>query len=143
MPQELELKFNKKSPFNSMANLHSLVQKGRGEAGILWILAGVSDMLESKQFSTNTFNIRFFTGQGMGGKGLCDLLYFKKTLMDFFVSTFLDSFAKMSSEAKASMREVLSSYSMYRQKLAPFDGELNEEWMSGWANSEKEMLQFG
>ena len=44
---------------------------------------------------------------------------------------------------KASIRDVLSSYSVYRKKLAPLDGELNLEWMSGWANSEKEMLQFG
>ena len=64
----MELTHNKKSPMNSMANIHALVQKGKGEAGILWILAGVSDSLASKQFTTNVFNIRFFTGQGMGGK---------------------------------------------------------------------------
>ena len=63
--------------------------------------------------------------------------------MDFFVSAFLDSFSRMSSEVKANIREVLGSYVMYRKKLAPLDGEVNLEWMSGWTNFERDILQFG
>ena len=141
----MEDEYNKASPFNAMGVLHGAIQKGKNEAGVLWIVRGVSDLVKSKTLPLNAFNVRFFTGQGAGTKGLADLLHFKKEISLYYTRDHLDAL-DIRTDAKAVMRDLLSSFSVYRQKLSKYPDDTdpsNLGWMAGWTKPEKEALHFG
>ena len=74
----LEEQYGLESPLNSAYTMQSFVQKTRTLDNLLWALSGLEDILKTKLTFPNELTNKALTGKNAGGKGLIDLLLYKK-----------------------------------------------------------------
>ncbi|CAK0790647.1 unnamed protein product, partial [Prorocentrum cordatum] len=73
------------NPLNSVYVMEAFAQKTKNGVMLLWTLHGVQDCLDCTLTTPGELNNRALTGKNAGGKGLIDLLMFKKECGDFLI----------------------------------------------------------
>ena len=116
---QAEETFGKKTPWDSAYKLEHVARKaGRRpdlatSARTLWLLSCINDLCNNKLVSPGELSVTALTGKGRGGKGLLDLLLFKKDLLEFFLNEKLEGLG-LRAGAKSAVRNAMSSVAAYR-----------------------------
>ena len=97
-----------KSPFDSPSKLEELiraVQDFQGGEKMVWVLAGMADMLTNKMAEPGEFSRRNLTRKGSGGKGLVHLLLVKMEIAQWMAHEFAESIA-IDQQTKGILRDL-------------------------------------
>jgi len=104
-----------KNPLDSVVKMNALATKGKIPEVIVWAGLLMIDFYESGALPSEGLSTRQLLGQSAGsnGKGLIDLMAYKREFKEYFTGPFLDE-RTFPSEVKAKMREITASVSAFR-----------------------------
>ena len=127
------------NPLDSISKLQLMVNKGKTAANVEWSTLLLLDYVRSDALSADQVSTRSLQGQGSGGKGLVDLLLYKRDCRDHMLTTLLDSYA-FPAEIKIKLREVTGgSIEHYRASCGYSYNEtykpVKKSFMAGWKKS--------
>jgi len=106
---------------------------------IIWQLAGVNDLVRSRQVSPGELSINRLSGRGRGGgRGTLDLLLLKLDILDECVANQIVK-RGISSDAKPLVRSTVESHPSYQSF---FGHEVDITWMLTLPQSAKEFAGF-
>lgn len=108
-----------KSPFDSPSKMEELiraVQDFQGGEKMVWVLAGMADMLTNKMAEPGEFSRRNLTGKGAGGKGLAHLLVVKMEVAQWMAHEFAESIA-IDQQTKGILRDMTKGFEEARAML--------------------------
>jgi hypothetical protein len=76
----------------------------------------INDIAYNSLVAPGELSVSALTGKGRGGKGLIDLIFFKKELLEHLLTVKLDGLA-MPAGAKSAVRRAMSSHKACREAL--------------------------
>ena len=116
---KLEGVCKKYSPYDSIHKLAGIVRRAKDTPVIIWVFATITDLVVSKKYHGLDFPARWLLGDPNTGRGgAVDLFIMKHRMLEYLISTQLDTFA-FPSHVKEKMREVLANHDNYRKLLNP------------------------
>ena len=91
-----EENMRQRSLFNSVIGMYTLVTKAKTEESIDWVFASIYDGRRIGVLTAESMATRALQGSGTGnnGKGLVDLLIFRKSMLTHLVNTYVPSKAR-------------------------------------------------
>ena len=96
--------------------LESLVQKTGNDENLMWSLTGIHDVLHAKLVKPEELTNRAMTGKNAGGRGLIDLLLYKKEVCDYLIGRWSDE-NRIDVDTKALLRKFGVPHKAYRMQL--------------------------
>jgi hypothetical protein len=117
--EKLEGICKKYSPYDSIHKLAGIVRRAKDTPVIVWVFATITDLVVSKKYHGLDFPARWLLGDPNTGRGgAVDLFIMKHRMLEYLISTQLDTFA-FPRHVKEKMREVLAIHDNYRKFLSP------------------------
>ncbi len=128
-----------KSPWDSVHKLDKIARRAKGPEALTWVVRGLDFFWETGALRDG-FGIRAIEGKGPGqyGKGLVDLMLYKRTLRDSLVGGMLES-QQWSAGIKAAMRSVCENHEVFREKCGQ---HAVQTWRAGWPGSAEAYMKF-
>jgi hypothetical protein len=126
-----------RNPFDVVTKLDAIARRSR-TADCIWIMAGLLDFWQLGLFECG-FGKRTAEGKapGQNGKGLIDLMLYKRSFRDELISVRLDSIA-WPTAVKDSIRWVCGCHRMFREK---WTADV-QTWRAGWPESAEKYLNL-
>jgi hypothetical protein len=134
-----------RSMYNSVWGMSTLVTKAKTYDAIFWVFASIRDGKVAGFLSPDVMSTRSLEGKvaGSNGKGLVDLLLYKKTMLGHLLTTWLPSKTSVPKEVREKVQEVCQSHQSFRRHLGFKGGSLPDlQWKAGWAASSDAVLSF-
>lgn len=138
---EADQEFSTRNPLDSTTKLQTIINKaGKDTAKLEWCVLLLLDLHASGALRYDQIGLRALQGGGTknGGKGLLDLLLFKRELLQYMVNGFCDAL-KFPPAIKVKIRETCTSISQYRASCGysynPAYKPVKKSFMAGWPKS--------
>ena len=138
---EADQEFSTRNPLDSTTKLQTIINKGgKDTEKIEWCVLLLLDLHASGALRYDQIGLRALQGGSTrtGGKGLLDLLLFKRELMQYMIHGFVDTL-KFPPAIKVKIRETCSSISQYRTACGysynPTYKPAKKSFMAGWPKS--------
>jgi hypothetical protein len=113
---KIEERWGIASPLNSAYVMESLMQKTKAVDKALWVLHGLYDLLDNKLVLTSELNQKVLTGKNAGGKGLFDLLVYKKEVADYLGGSWAEM-CDIEYECKIMLRRISCNHHAFRKEF--------------------------
>ena len=110
------------NPLDSIYKLHRIVTRAATPERIEWSLALMVDFWRSGAITTDQLSLRHIDGRGLkgsDGKGLVDLLCFKKDVLDHMLGDFMEAHM-FNHEQKKKLRAICGTIESFRDKCGYF-----------------------
>jgi hypothetical protein len=132
------------SMFNSIYGMYALVTKSKTDDGIAWVFHSIRDGRLSGNLVVEHMSLRSLDGKvaGSGGKGLVDLVLYKKAVLSHFLTSWLPV-QKIPNEIKTKIHETCIHHCAIRKALGFKTGTLPDlTWQAGWPASAVAILSL-
>ena len=119
MAPKAEETFGKRTPWDSVYKLEHLARKAGRQQSVgtaarsLWLIDLVNDLCYNRMVAAGELSVANLTGKGRGGKGLLDLLLFKRDVLEHLLQEKMEVLG-LPASAKSAIREHMSSVAAYR-----------------------------
>ena len=134
-------------PNHSTVKLQAIVSKASTETDILWTVTLLLDLYYSNAIYLEQIGPRALQGKthNSSGKGLADLLVYKRECLKYLTTEWLD-FVAFPSDIKATIRETCANIEHFRAKRGYAYNvtykKVNSSWRAGWQPSVDHALEL-
>ena len=132
---------------DSIVKLQAIVSKASTDTDILWTVTLLLDFYYSNAIYLEQIGTRALQGKthNSGGKGLVDLLVYKRECLKYLTTEWLDSLA-FPSDIKATIRETCNTIEHFRAKCGYAYNvtykKVSSSWRAGWQPSVDHVLEL-
>ena len=131
------------NPLDSIYKLHRIITRASTPEKIEWSLELMVDLWTAGALNTDQLSLRHLDGRGLkgaDGKGLVDMLCFKRDVLLYVLGDFLDS-RRFSPEQKQRLKEVCASIDVFRSKCGyMFNAKHRKAASLGWLGLKRFVL---
>jgi hypothetical protein len=128
--------------FDGWTKLQTIIGKARTPDNILWAFMGLYDAFKMGFITELGLRLLQGTGPGMNGRGIVDLLLYKKGLLQYLLGPHLEIFT-FKWVIKAKIRHVLKDHETERANCTGWPGNNNDlSWQGGWPKAAQDYLVF-
>ena len=117
--------------------MQMMIQKARNDENIIWVFCGIADFARAKLITPDMVSLRALEGKlpSAGGKGLLDLLIYKKQMLQFITGECLQKINIRAAD-RSKIQEVCSSHKTFRKHVGYKDSSSWDlSWKAGWPAS--------
>jgi hypothetical protein len=128
--------------FDGWTKLQTVIGKARTPDNILWAFLGLYDAYKMGFILDLGLRLLQGTGPGMNGRGIVDLLIYKKGLLQHLLGQNLEAFT-FKFVIKAKIRHVLKDFETVRANCTGWPGNNPDiSWQGGWPKAAQDYLVF-
>lgn len=116
--------------------------KAKTEDNILFCFKAIADGRKEGVLTPDMVSSSAIEGRNNGGKGLVDLILFKRSMLTYFTGTVLPSKTTIDASIRAKICDVVFSHESLRSHVGYKNKATDQGWRAGWPASADALLSL-